>query len=72
MQPISSRMHLRYGKCRNLKVPIMIHTGAGVLLQIQLVVNALEEFQMGVLAHAGSEMHNQQATYLARKFDMSF
>lgn len=61
--------------CRSLKVPLMIHTGAGVPFADPIsVANALEKFPdvKCVLAHAGSEMHNQQATYLARKFDNVF
>ena len=58
--------------CRALNVPLMIHTGAGVPFSDPMsVAKALESFQdvTCVLAHAGSEMHNQQATYLAAKFD---
>lgn len=58
--------------CRGLGVPLMIHTGAGVPFSDPMsVAKALESFPdvRVVLAHAGSEMHHQQATYLARKFD---
>ncbi|MCI1931838.1 MAG: amidohydrolase family protein [Clostridia bacterium] len=61
--------------CRELKVPIMIHTGAGIPFSDPISVEkALEAFPdvTCVLAHAGSEMHNQQATYLARKFENVF
>ncbi|MDR2388023.1 MAG: amidohydrolase family protein [Deltaproteobacteria bacterium] len=57
---------------RALSVPLMIHTGAGIPFSDPIsVVKALESFKdvVVVLAHAGSEMHNQQATYLAEKFD---
>ena len=57
---------------RTLNVPVMIHTGAGVPFSDPIsVVNAVEQFKdvIVVLAHAGSEMHNQQATYVARKYD---
>ena len=58
--------------CRGLGVPLMIHTGAGIPFADPMSVEkALESFPgvTVVLAHAGSEMHNQQATYLARKWD---
>ncbi|SDE46461.1 amidohydrolase family protein [Sporomusa acidovorans] len=57
---------------RALKVPLMIHTGAGVPFSDPIsVTGALESFKdvIVVLAHAGSEMHNQQATYIAKKYD---
>jgi predicted TIM-barrel fold metal-dependent hydrolase len=60
---------------RGLKVPLMIHTGAGVPFSDPIsCVKALESFRdvTVVLAHAGSEMHNQQATYLAEKFEQVF
>ena len=50
----------------------MIHTGAGIPFSDPISVQkALESFPdvPCVLAHAGSEMHNQQATYLAAKYD---
>lgn len=58
--------------CRALKVPLMIHTGAGIPFSDPISVEkALRSFPdvPCVLAHAGSEMHNQQATYLASKYD---
>lgn len=58
--------------CRGLDVPLMIHTGNGIPFSDPIsCVKALEAFPdvRVVLAHAGSEMHNQAATYLARKFD---
>ena len=58
--------------CRHLKVPLMIHTGAGIPFSDPISVQkALESFPdvPCVLAHAGSEMHKQQATYLAAKYD---
>ncbi len=58
--------------CRGLKVPLMIHTGAGVPFSDPVsVARAVESFPdvPVVLAHAGSEMHNQQAIQLAEKFD---
>lgn len=61
--------------CRGLGVPLMIHTGAGVPFSDPMsVARALESFRdvPVVLAHAGSEMHNQQAIYLAEKFDNVF
>ncbi len=61
--------------CRSLKVPLMIHTGAGIPFSDPIsVAKALESFRdvPVVLAHAGSEMHNQQAIYLAEKFDNVF
>ncbi|WHH59385.1 amidohydrolase family protein [Petroclostridium sp. X23] len=61
--------------CRELSVPLMIHTGAGIPFSDPISVEkALESFPdvTCVLAHAGSEMHNQQATYLARKFENVF
>ena len=61
--------------CRALKVPLMIHTGAGVPFSDPIsLAPALESFPdvTCVMAHAGSEMHNQQATYLARKHDNLF
>lgn len=61
--------------CRKLGVPLMIHTGAGIPFADPIsVVPALEKYPdvPCVLAHAGSEMHNQQATYIAAKFDNIF
>lgn len=58
--------------CRELKVPLMIHTGAGIPFSDPMAIEkALNDFRdvPCVLAHAGSEMHNAQATYLAKKFD---
>lgn len=57
---------------RWLNVPVMIHTGAGVPFSDPIsVVKAVENFRdvPVVLAHAGSEMHNQQATYIAKKYE---
>lgn len=57
---------------RWLKVPVMIHTGAGVPFSDPIsVIKAVESFKDVpiVLAHAGSEMHNQQATYIAKKYE---
>ena len=50
----------------------MIHTGAGIPFSDPISVQkALESFPdvPCVLAHAGSEKQNQQATYLAAKYD---
>jgi predicted TIM-barrel fold metal-dependent hydrolase len=61
--------------CRGLGIPLMIHTGAGVPFSDPISVeSALSSFPdvVCVLAHAGSEMHNQQATYLAKKHDNLF
>lgn len=61
--------------CRSLGVPLMIHTGAGIPFSDPISVEkALSDFPdvTCVLAHAGSEMHNQQATYLAKKYDNVF
>lgn len=61
--------------CRELKVPLMVHTGAGIPFSDPMsLVKALDSFKdvTVVLAHAGSEMHNQQATYLARKYENVF
>jgi hypothetical protein len=61
--------------CRELNVPIMIHTGAGIPFSDPMSVDkALSMFKdvPCVLAHAGSEMHNQQATYLAQKYENVF
>ena len=61
--------------CRNLKVPLMVHTGAGIPFSDPISVQrALESFPdvPCVLAHAGSEMHNQQAIYLAEKYENVF
>lgn len=58
--------------CRELRVPLMIHTGAGVPFSDPIsCVKALEAFGdvPVVLAHAGSEISNQQAIYVASKFD---
>lgn len=66
-----SAMHV-FEICRQLGVPLMIHTGAGVPFSDPMSCDrALEAFRdvPVVLAHAGSEMHNQQAIYLAAKFD---
>lgn len=64
-------MHV-FEVCRALDVPLMIHTGNGIpLADPMAAVKALETFPdvRVVLAHAGSEMFNQSARYLARKFD---
>ena len=61
--------------CRGLNVPIMIHTGAGVPFSDPISVDkALSMFRdvPCILAHAGSEMHNQQAIYLAHKYENAF
>lgn len=61
--------------CRELDVPLMIHTGAGIPFSDPISVEkALEKFPdvVCILAHAGSEMHNQQAIYLAKKYDNVF
>jgi predicted TIM-barrel fold metal-dependent hydrolase len=61
--------------CRELNIPIMIHTGAGIPFSDPMSVDkALSMFKdvPCVLAHAGSEMHNQQATYLAQKYENVF
>lgn len=58
--------------CRALGVPLMIHTGNGVPFSDPMsAAPAVESFPdvRVVLAHAGSEMHSQQAVYLARKHD---
>jgi predicted TIM-barrel fold metal-dependent hydrolase len=72
----SSRNALHvFEMARGLKVPLMIHTGAGIPFSDPIsVARALESFRdlPVVLAHAGSEMHNQQAVYLAEKFDTPF
>lgn len=61
--------------CRGLGVPLMIHTGSGIPFADPIsVAKALESFPdvTVVLAHAGAEMHNQQAIYLACKHDNVF
>lgn len=58
--------------CRKLQVPLMIHTGAGIPFSDPMSIEkALESFPdvTCVIAHAGSEMHNAQAAYLAKKFE---
>lgn len=58
--------------CRELKVPLMIHTGAGIPFSDPMSVEkALRSFPdvPCILAHAGSEMHHQQAAYLAAKYE---
>lgn len=60
---------------RELKVPLMIHTGAGVPFSDPIsVLKAVESFPgvPVVLAHAGSEMHNQQAIYIAKTFEQVY
>jgi len=60
---------------KELKVPLMIHTGAGIPFSDPIsLVKALDAFPevTCVMAHAGSELHNQQATYLASKYDNLF
>ncbi len=67
-------MHV-FEVARALNVPLMIHTGAGIPFSDPIsVIDAVENFKdvVVVLAHAGSEMHNQQATYIARKYDNVF
>ena len=64
-------MHV-YEIARALQVPVMVHTGAGVPfadpISLAKAAGAFRDVII-VMAHAGSEMHNQQATYLARQFD---
>lgn len=58
--------------CRGLGVPLMMHTGAGIPFSDPMsCVKALDGFRdvTVVLAHAGGDMHHQQARYLARKYD---
>ena len=60
---------------QELKVPLMIHTGAGVPFSDPIsVLKAVECFPEVpvVLAHAGSEMHNQQAIYIAKIFEQVY
>lgn len=57
--------------CRELGVPLMIHTGSGIPFSDPVsVVKGVELYPevIVVLAHAGSEMHHQQAIRLAMKF----
>lgn len=57
--------------CGELGVPLMIHTGSGIPFSDPVsVVKGVESFPdvPVVLAHAGSEMHHQQAILLARKY----
>ncbi len=64
-------MHV-FEVCRGLDVPLMIHTGNGIPFSDPMsAVKAIEAFPdvRVVLAHAGSEMFNQSAIYLAKKFD---
>lgn len=61
--------------CRDYDVPIMIHTGNGVPFSDPIsILPALEQFPTVkcVVAHAGSEMHNQQAIYLGKRFENVF
>jgi predicted TIM-barrel fold metal-dependent hydrolase len=61
--------------CRELDVQIMVHTGAGIPFSDPIsIVPALKLFPdvVCVVAHAGSEMHNQQALFLAETFDNVF
>lgn len=70
--PSSKDARFVWEVCRELKVPIMIHTGAGIPFSDPISLEmALRDFKdvPCVMAHAGSEMHNQQAIYIAEKYD---
>ena len=57
---------------RELKVPVMVHTGAGIPFSDPVsVIPAARMFPdvSVVLAHAGTDMFFQQALYLAREFE---
>lgn len=64
-------MHV-YEIAQSLGVPVMVHTGAGIPFSDPVsMIKAVESFPKVafVMAHAGSEMHNQQATQISRRYD---
>ncbi|MFT4145032.1 MAG: amidohydrolase family protein [Mobilitalea sp.] len=57
---------------RGLKVPVMVHTGAGAPFSDPVsLIKALDSFQdiKVILAHGGSDAFFQQALYLAEKYE---
>lgn len=70
--PSSKDAYHVYEVCRELKVPLMIHTGNGIPFADPIsVYKAAKDFPDVdvVLAHAGSESFNQQARILAKELD---
>ena len=68
--PSSKDAYYVYEVCRELKVPLMIHTGNGIPFADPTSVyqGAKDHPDVPViLAHAGSESFNQQARLLAKK-----
>lgn len=64
-------MHV-YEIAESMGVPVMVHTGAGIPFSDPIsLVRAAEAFPNVtiIMAHAGSEMHNQQAIYVAKNHD---
>lgn len=73
--PSSKDAYHVYEVCRELKVPLMIHTGNGIPFADPTSVywGAKDHPDVPViLAHAGSESFNQQARLLAMKLDNVF
>lgn len=73
--PSSRDAYHVYEVCRELKVPLMIHTGNGIPFADPTSVyqGAKDHPDVAViLAHAGSESFNQQARILARELDNVF
>lgn len=64
-------MHV-FEMCRDLDVPLMIHTGAGAPfadpISCDRALAAFPDVRV-VLAHAGSEISSQQARYIAKKYE---
>ena len=73
--PSSKDAYHVYEVCRELKVPLMIHTGNGIPFADPTSVyqGAKDHPDVTViLAHAGSESFHQQARLLAKKLDNVF
>lgn len=73
--PSSKDAYHVYEICRELKVPLMIHTGNGIpFADPASVYQGASDFPdvTVILAHAGSESFHQQARLLARKLDNVF
>lgn len=61
-----------YEKCRNLDIPVMIHTGSGMPFSDSVsILDAVRMFPdvRFILAHAGSDLMFAQALYIAREFE---
>lgn len=61
-----------YEMCRLLKIPVMVHTGAGIPfadpMTLAYVVEEYPDVNF-ILAHGGSDMMCMQAIYLAKRYN---